>query len=42
MSLAGAGEVLNTTVNEAGAKYEKGCELLSTDLSNEVEVRFSR
>ena len=42
MSLAEAVEVLNATVNEVGAKYEKGCELLSTDLSNVVEVRSCR
>ena len=39
MSLAEAVEVLNATVKEAGAKYEKGCKLLSSDLSNVIEVR---
>ena len=39
MSQAEAVEVLNATVNEVDAKYEKGCELLSTDLSNVVEIR---
>ena len=42
MSLAEAVEVRNATVNEVGAKYEIGCESLSNDLSNVVEVRSCR
>ena len=42
MWLAEAVEVLNATVREVGAKYEKGCKFLSSDLSNVIEVRSCR